>query len=388
MQPVAPQGFRSATMNLGLKDVGDDFTVVVSEVPARSAAVFTRSRFSGPSVVLSRDAAPLQRSRGMVVLSRNANVATGSAGAEHAAEVRRRVADIVGIASEELVIGSTGVIGRPYPMENIRAGLSSLTWPFPPADYGAAAKAIMTTDTRPKHMTVRCGGAVVTGIAKGVGMIEPDMATLLDFFFTDARHRAGRRSTPSSDASWTDLQRAQHRHRHLDQRHRRDLRQWPRRTGRPGGVRAGAVRMRRLHLVRDIASDGEGASKLIEVRVTRSPGRRAGEAGRQERSSTPRWSRPPSTGPIRTGAGSRWPSASSRTTDPDIDPVRTRIGFGDLRRCTPESPSDELWSGGSSTCGVRKCMIEVDLGIADGAFTVYGCDLTEGYVRINADYTT
>lgn len=79
MDTVAPRGFRSATRNMGLKDSGDDFAVVVSEVPARSAAVFTRSRFAGPSVVLSRASAAAQRSRGMVVLSRNANVATGAA---------------------------------------------------------------------------------------------------------------------------------------------------------------------------------------------------------------------------------------------------------------------------------------------------------------------
>src|SRR5690348_8399436 len=155
-QPVTPRGYRGIARNMGLKDVEDDFTAVVSEVPARSAAVFTKSRFAGPSVLLSRAAAARRSSRGMVVLSRNANVATGRAGAAHAEEVRRRVAEIAGVDPEDLVIGSTGVIGRPYPIESIRAGLDELSWPFPEADFDASAKAIMTTDTHPKCFSVRC----------------------------------------------------------------------------------------------------------------------------------------------------------------------------------------------------------------------------------------
>lgn len=383
MQPVAPQGFRSATVNLGLKDVGDDFTVVVSEVPARSAAVFTRSRFSGPSVVLSRDAAPLQRSRGMVVLSRNANVATGSAGAEHAAEVRRRVADIVGIAPEELVIGSTGVIGRPYPMESIRAGLSSLTWPFPPADYDAAAKAIMTTDTRPKRMTVRCGDAVLTGIAKGVGMIEPNMATLLTFFFTDADIAADR-----LDAIFRRVMDKTFNALSIDT----DTSTSDTAAIFANGL-AGPVDLKEfeqglhecaLHLVRDIASDGEGASTLIEVRVTGA--RDDAQAKRVGKSIV----NSPLVKAAVHGADPNWgriAMAIGKLDETDIDPVRTRISFAGFPMY-PESPSDELLEQAAQYLKSDEVIVKVDLGIADGAFTVYGCDLTEGYVKINADYTT
>ncbi|MGR8007810.1 bifunctional glutamate N-acetyltransferase/amino-acid acetyltransferase ArgJ [Streptomyces hypolithicus] len=383
MQPLAPQGFRSATMNLGLKDVGDDFTVVVSEVPARSAAVFTRSRFSGPSVVLSRDAAPLQRSRGMVVLSRNANVATGKAGAEHAAEVRRRVADIVGIAPEELVIGSTGVIGRPYPMGGIRAGLSALTWPFPPADYGAAAKAIMTTDTRPKHMTVRCGDAVLTGIAKGVGMIEPNMATLLTFFFTDADVPANK-----LDAIFRRVMDKTFNALSIDT----DTSTSDTAAIFANGL-AGPVDLKEfeqglyecaLHLVRDIASDGEGASTLIEARV----------AGARDDAQAKRVGKSIVNSPLVKaavhGADPNWgriAMAIGKLDEADIDPIRTRIGFADFPMY-PESPSNELLEQAAQYLKSDEVIVKVDLGIADGAFTVYGCDLTEEYVRINADYTT
>lgn len=181
-----PKGFVSYTANMGLKDVEDDFAAVLSAVPAVSAAVFTRSRFAGPSVLLSRADAGRQDARGMVVVSRNANVATGRQGARHAEEIRRLVAEKAGIAPEQLVIGSTGVIGRPYPIEDLRAGIAQMPTALAEADFEAAASAIMTTDTRPKSVHLTCGDAVLVGIAKGVGMIEPNMATLLTFFFTDA----------------------------------------------------------------------------------------------------------------------------------------------------------------------------------------------------------
>jgi glutamate N-acetyltransferase/amino-acid N-acetyltransferase len=364
MDTVVPRGFRSATRNMGLKDSGDDFAVVVSEVPARSAAVFTRSRFAGPSVVLSRADAAAQRSRGMVVLSRNANVATGAAGADHAAEVRRRVAEIVGIAPGELVIGSTGVIGRPYPMESIRAGLSALSWPFPGADYPAAATAIMTTDTRPKYFTVRCGAAVITGIAKGVGMIEPDMATLLTFFFTfNAVSIDTDTSTSDTAAIFAN--------------------------GLAGPVDLGAFEQAlyacALHLVRDIASDGEGSAKLIEVQVTGA--RDDAQAKRVGKSvvnsplvksavhgSDPNWGR------VAMAIG-------KLSDETDIQPERVRIHFGNLMM-HPEEPSDDLLDEASQYLAGSEVIIRINLGIAAGAFTVYGCDLTEGYVKINADYTS
>ena len=384
MGPKVPQGFRGLAMNMGLKDVDDDFTVVVSEVPARSAAVFTRSRFAGPSVVLSRGDAPLQRSRGMVVLSRNANVATGSAGASHAAEVRSKVAAAVGIAPEELVIGSTGVIGRPYPMESIRAGLSTLTWPFPDADYAAAAKAIMTTDTRPKYKTVPCGDAVLTGIAKGVGMIEPNMATLLTFFFTDADIPADQ-----LDALFRRVMDKTFNALSIDT----DTSTSDTAAIFANGL-AGPVDLEEfeqalyecaLHLVRDIASDGEGASKLIEVHVT----------GARDDAQAKRVAKSVVNSPLVKaavhGADPNWGRVAMAIgkldEEFDIEPPRVRIQFGDLVM-HPEEPSDALLEQAARYLSADEVAIRCDLGIADGAFTVYGCDLTEGYEKINSDYTS
>ncbi|MEU6526483.1 bifunctional glutamate N-acetyltransferase/amino-acid acetyltransferase ArgJ [Streptomyces sp. NPDC046924] len=386
MVRAAPKGFRGVTGNMGLKGVEDDFAVVVSEVPARSAAVFTRSRFAGPSVVLSREAAPRQRSRGMVVLSRNANVATGSAGAANAAEVRRRVAETVGIDPEELVIGSTGVIGRPYPMESIRAGLDALCWPFPEADHAAAAAAIMTTDTRPKHFGVRVGdgGAVLTGIAKGVGMIEPNMATLLTFFFTDADLPAA-----ALDALFRRVMDRTFNALSIDTDTSTSDTAAIFANGLAGPVDPAefeqALHTVALRLVRDIASDGEGASKLIEVQV----------AGARDDAQAKRVGKSVVNSPlVKTavhGADPNWGRVAMAIgkleDETDIEPHRVRIRFGDLPM-HPQEPTDALLEQAARYLTGDEVVIGVDLGIGGGAFTVYGCDLTEGYVKINADYTT
>jgi len=383
-ETLCPRGFRSVSTNMGLKDVDDDFVAVVSEVPARSAAVFTQSRFAGPSVVLSREAATRQHSRGMVVLSRNANVATGRAGAEHAEEVRRKVATIVGIPPEELVIGSTGVIGRPYPMQSIRAGLDALTWPFPEADYAAAAGAMMTTDTRPKYFSVRCGDAVLTGIAKGVGMIEPNMATLLTFFFTDADVPAA-----ELDALFRRVMDKTFNALSIDTDTSTSDTAAVFANGLAGPVDLAAFEQAlyecALHLVRDIASDGEGASKLIEVQVTGArDDAQAKLVGKTVVNS-------PLVKAAVHGGDPNWGRVAMAIgklhEEIDIEPARVRIEFGDLVM-HPEEPSDELLRQAAAYLAGDEVVIRVALGIAQGAFTVYGCDLTEGYVKINADYTT
>jgi glutamate N-acetyltransferase/amino-acid N-acetyltransferase len=379
-----PRGFRSVSANMGLKDVEDDFTAVVSEVPARSAAVFTRSRFAGPSVLLSRESAARQQARGMVVISRNANVATGRAGAEHAEEVRRRVATIAGVAPEELVIASTGVIGRPYPMPEIRAGLDALSWPFPEADFPAAAAAMMTTDTRAKHYSVRCGDAVLTGIAKGVGMIEPNMATLLTFFFTDADVPAA-----ELDAVFRRVMDKTFNALSIDTDTSTSDTAAVFANGVAGPVDPAAFEQAlyecALHLVRDIASDGEGASKLIEVQVTGArDDAQAKLVGKSVVNS-------PLVKTAVHGSDPNWGRVAMAVgklhEETDIEATRVRIKFGDLLM-HPEAPSDELLAQAAEYLTADEVIIRVDLGIAEGAFTVYGCDLTEGYVKINADYTT
>ncbi len=379
-----PRGYRSYTANMGLKDQAHDFALVVSEVPAVSAAVFTKSRFAGPSVRLSRDDAPRRASRGMVVVSRNANVATGKVGAAHAEEVRRLAAQRAGVAPEELVIGSTGVIGRPYPIESLRDGIARIPQPLPAADFESAAAAIMTTDTRAKSVHLRCGEAVIVGIAKGVGMIEPNMATLLTFFFTDAEIAADRLDAVfrrvidrtfnalsiDTDTSTSDTAAVFA-------------------NGLAGPVDEAeferVLHQAALTLVRDIASDGEGATKLIQVEVT----------GARDDAQARRVGKTVVNSPlVKTsvhGADPNWGRVAMAVgkldDDLDIDPARIVIRYGDLEMY-PEEPDDAMLERARKYLGGTEIVIRVDLGIADGAFTVYGCDLTAGYVEVNSGYTT
>ncbi|MCX4750823.1 bifunctional glutamate N-acetyltransferase/amino-acid acetyltransferase ArgJ [Kitasatospora sp. NBC_01287] len=384
MNRPLPRGFLSWTANMGLKDDADDFALVVSEAPAVSAAVFTRSRFAGPSVLLSRGDAARQDARGMVVISRNANVATGRAGADNAAEVRRLAAAAAGVAPEQLVIGSTGVIGRPYPMESIRAGVAELPARLPPADFQAAAAAIMTTDTRAKSVHLRCGDAVLVGIAKGVGMIEPNMATLLTFFFTDAELPAG-----ELDAVFRRVMDRTFNALSIDTDTSTSDTAAVFANGLAGPVDPAAfeavLHRAALALVRDIASDGEGASKLIEVEVT----------GARDTAQAKRVGKAVVNSPlVKTsvyGADPNWGRVAMAIgkldDDLDLDPAKVAIRYGALA-VFPEEPDDELLARARAYLGGSEVVIGIDLGLGDAGFTVYGCDLTPGYVELNSGYTT
>ncbi|MFI7294561.1 bifunctional glutamate N-acetyltransferase/amino-acid acetyltransferase ArgJ [Streptomyces sp. NPDC050121] len=379
-----PQGFRTHTGNCGIRDDRDDFLVVASDVPANLSAVFTRSRFAGPSVVLSRETAAAGTGRAIVALSGNANVATGEDGLRDAGAVRAAVAGVLGAAEKEVLIASTGLIGQRYPMASVRAHLDALQAPFEGADFTAAARAIMTTDTRPKTRSARCGAATVVGLAKGVGMMEPNMATLLTFFFTDA-------GIPAADLD------ALFR-RVVDRTFNALSIDTDTSTSDTAAVLANGlagpvdlVEFERtlgelaLDLVKDIARDGEGATKLIEVAVT----------GARDAEQAKRVGKVVVNSPlVKTavhGADPNWGRVAMAVgkceEDTDIDPGRVTIGFGDVE-VYPAPPDEDRLSRVAAHLKGDEVLIRVGLGIADGAFRVYGCDLTEGYVRLNADYST
>jgi glutamate N-acetyltransferase/amino-acid N-acetyltransferase len=230
-----PRGFRAHVTNIGVKDTTADFTVVASEQPCTAAGVFTRSSFAGPSVLVSRAHVAHGTARAMVVISKNANVATGDEGRANAEEVAASVAGSLGIEAGDVLLASTGVIGRRYPMDRVRSHLATFGPPLGSTDATAVATAIMTTDTHPKVAFASAGEARVVGIAKGVGMIEPDMATMIAPACSpmppcpatelDARSLPLGSSTGPSTA-------VSRRHRHLDVRHRRGARQRRRGRGR------------------------------------------------------------------------------------------------------------------------------------------------------------
>ena len=187
---TAPQGFVAAGIHSGIKKNHQlDLALIMSEEPGPIAGVFTSNRLPAAPVILDRLYLKKGIGQAIIINSGNANAFTGADGLTNAREMGRRVADQLTIPLHHVFVGSTGVIGVPLPMPAIRNGIFILFSRLRKAGHKEAAKAIMTTDTYPKEIAVqdRIGGKLVTigGIAKGSGMIHPNMATMLSFIVSD-----------------------------------------------------------------------------------------------------------------------------------------------------------------------------------------------------------
>jgi glutamate N-acetyltransferase/amino-acid N-acetyltransferase len=380
-----PAGFVAHTGHVGLRaGGGDDLAVIVSSRRCVSAGMFTRSRFAGPSVQISRQRAAAGHARAVVVVARNANVATGAQGLRDAEELAELVARGTGVPVDEVLVASTGVIGRPYPMPQLRDHLDGLARAAFDADAQAVAKAIMTTDTVPKTAERRVGPARVVGIAKGVGMIEPNMATMLAFVLTDAEvdptslRRHWRRAVDDSfnclsidtDTSTSDTAVI-----------------LANGAAGPVGEAELAIALREicLDLTLQLARDGEGATKLLTVTV-----RTAADRSQARRVAKAIVNSPLVKAAVH-GADPNWGRVAMAIgkceDDTDIDPERVVIRFADIE-AYPAVASDATLEELRQVMGRDHVDIDVELGVGETEATVYGCDLSEGYVHINADYTT
>lgn len=379
-----PQGFTVHVANMGIKDDTDDVMVLNCETPATAAGVFTRSRFAGPSVTISRQHISSGTARAVTVISKNANVATGDIGLANATEITQLVATAIDADPSDVIIGSTGVIGVQYPMKRIRSHLTALQTPFLERSVEAAASAIMTTDTHPKVASAAAGPATVVGFAKGVGMIEPDMATMIAVIATDADistdhlnqifrrvvDRTFNALSIDTDTSTSDMAIVLA-------------------SGVAGPVDGiqfeAALSEVCLDLTRQLAADGEGAETLIVVNVTSA--RDDDQAQRVAKAiinsplvKTAIHGRDPNWGRVAMAIG-------KCHDDTDIDQQAVTIRFGH-QEVYPTPATAQALLELEAYLANTEVHIGADLGLADGTFTAYGCDLTDGYIRINADYTT
>lgn len=379
-----PKGFRCHVANVGIKDDSDDFVVVVADHVCAASGLFTTSSFAGPSVLVSRRHVADHRAQAVVVVSKNANVATGAEGLANAEELARGVAERLGIAADDVLVASTGVIGRQYPMDRVRAGIAAL--PARPAgtDARAVARGIMTTDTVMKTAVATAGAARVVGVAKGVGMIEPDMATLITVLLTDAevpngdldamfRRVIGRTFncvSVDTDTSTSDTAIALA-------------------SGAAGpvdpAVLEAALYEVALSLTKQVARDGEGAETLIEVHVDQ-----ACDATQAKRIAKAIVNSPLVKTAVH-GADPNWgriAMAIGKSSGPDeVDQAKVVIRFGD-QEVYPASVDADGLDRLSAYMRGDEVRIHVSLACGSASATVWGCDLTDGYVRINADYTT
>ena len=381
-----PQGFTSFVTNIGIKDTTDDFTLVCADSVVAASAVFTQSRFAGPSVVVSRKHVANHLARGVVVISKNANVATGDQGMSNALEVVQSVAKKIGCDPHDVLIASTGVIGRQYPIERVRAGLAGLPFPLPSNDAVAVARGIMTTDTVHKiaEATIGAGPARVVGVAKGVGMIEPNMATLITMAFTDAMVDGG-----TLDSIWRRVIDRTFNCVSIDTDTSTSDTAIVLASGVAGKVDLGELEVALEEVARaltkQVARDGEGAETLIEVCVDQA--RDAEQAKTVAKSIV----NSPLVKTAVHGADPNWGRVAMAigkcSQYIDIDQSKVIIRFGD-QEVYPSAVNESGLEQLSNYMRGEEVRIHVSLKTGSTACTVWGCDLTDGYVRINADYTT
>jgi glutamate N-acetyltransferase / amino-acid N-acetyltransferase len=394
LPPLA--GVRLATGKAGIKYRDrTDVLMMVLAPGTQVAGVFTQSKTASAPVEWCRRQLAAGIARVLVVNSGNANAFTGKAGQDGVREVAESAAGVVGCRAQEVFVASTGVIGEPLPYQKINRILGQLADSGAAGGWRAAAEAIMTTDTYPKvsSTTAYIDGHRVTinGIAKGSGMIAPDMATMLAFVFTDANLPAAilqpmlaegaQRSfnciTVDSDTSTSDTlllfataRGASH----------------PAIT-RPNDKRLDLFRDKLnavlLDLALQVVKDGEGATKLIQVDVS----------GAQTNESAKKIALAIANSPlVKTaiaGADANWGRvvmAVGKAGEP-ADRDKLKIMFGDqvvAEKGERAATYDEELA--TKAVSGSEVLISVDLGLAKGKARVWTCDLTEGYIRINGSY--
>ncbi len=395
LPPVA--GVRLATAQAGIRYSGrTDVLYVGLEAGTRAAGVFTRSKCPSAPVDWCREALANGSARALVVNSGNANAFTGRLGREAVAKTAVIAAQAAGCAENEVYIASTGVIGEPLPAERFEGVLADCAGRAQDgaAAWAEAAKAIMTTDTFPKLATreAEIGGKRVriNGIAKGAGMIAPDMATMLAFVFTDAALsqpaaqallKGGADDsfncvTVDGDTSTSDT-----------------LMLFA--TGKAGNAEVAeasdpalagfkaALDDLLIELAQLVARDGEGARKFVTVKV----------GGAESDASAHRIALSIANSPlVKTavaGEDANWGRvvmAVGKAGEP-ADRDRLAIWFGDVRVAV-EGARDPAYSEDAASDVMREPEVEirVDLGLGSGKARVWTCDLTKAYIEINGDY--
>ncbi len=389
-------GFRAAGVSCGIKPRGLDLALVASDRPAAAAGVFTRSTVVGAPVELSRSRVAQGWAQLVVANSGCSNVAMGARGRRDAENMAAAAARAVGAEPRHALVASTGVIGEPLPMARVRRGIRDAAAALSRDGLGRAARAIMTTDTFPKlataHARVAGHRVTVAGIAKGSGMIEPDMATMLGFLFTDAAVSPRFLRRVLRSAADTSFNRVS-----VDGEGStsdsvlllangaagNSLLRGPRSPGARSF--AEAVSEVSTALARDLARDGEGATRLVTVRVEGARSARDAErAARRIANSLlvktavfggdPNWGRILQT----VGAGRvalRLERSVVRLCGVTVFRQGASAGPAARRRAAARLARPEV-------------EIEVDLGVGRAGASLWTCDLSYDYVRINAEYTT
>jgi glutamate N-acetyltransferase/amino-acid N-acetyltransferase len=387
---TTPRGFRASGVSAGIKASGAlDLALLVSDTPATAAAVFTTNRAQAAPVIVSREhlARSGGQARAVIVNSGCANACTGDAGTHVARAMADDAARLVGCPAEQVLVASTGVIGVSLSIDKIRGALPAAFRALG-ADQGpAAARAIMTTDPFPKEAAVRSGAFSIGGMAKGSGMIEPMMATMLGFVTTDASvpppllDRALREAVNDTfNAITVDGECSTNDTVMLLANGASGVRV------DEGGYAAFAASLRSvcLELALGIVRGGEGATKLVTVNVT---GAASAEDARRAAKAI---ANSPLVKTAIHGGDPNWGRliAVAGRAGVAFELARAGVTIGSTVLFKDGAPHDENAPQAAEYLKGKDITVAVDLGAGRASSTVWTCDLSAEYVKINADYRT
>ena len=388
-----PKGFLAAGVRAGIKENGEDIALITSECPAASAGVFTTNVVKAASVLVNKGRVSKNSTRAIIINSGNANACTGEQGLSDARAMAAEAARLLDVADTDVLVASTGIIGHLMPMEKVIAGIGKAVNALS-RDGESAARAIMTTDTRPKEASaeVEIGGVKVRigGIAKGAGMICPNVATMLSFITTDAAitpemlQKSLSKSaeisynclTVDGDSSTNDsviiLANGMAGNPVIDS------------PGTNLDSFQKALDSVTISLAKQIARDGEGAKKLIEITVK---GTDSFEDARQIAKTI---ANSPLVKTAMFGCDPNWGRvlAAAGRAGVGFDLKAVNLYFGDTAMLQKGEPVEFSEVKVHEVLIGKEVKVLLEVGSGLGAATVWTCDFSYDYVRINAEYHT
>ena len=392
MELLEVKGFKAAGITAGIKKKGKkDLGLIVSQVPANAAGVFTRNKVQAAPVILSRERVKSGVCQAIIVNSGNANCCTGGAGMRAAETMARLAASGLWISEDMVLVASTGVIGEPLPIEKIEAAVPELIDTLSIQGFADLAESIMTTDTVTKIASGQgnIGGQkfTVTGVVKGAGMIRPDLATMLCFVCSDVKatsqvlkealvdavDRSFNRITIDGDTSTNDTVLVMA-------------------NGLSGAVIQSPDDKNRfqnvldailLDLAKQLIRDGEGATKLVEILV------RGAATDEDARKCADTIAHSPLVKTAFFGQDANWGRiiAAAGRADAFVDPDKIDVYFDKIQMVKGGMGCGKaVEAEATKVLQKKEFCVTVDLNIANGAAAVLTCDFSVDYVRINADY--
>jgi glutamate N-acetyltransferase / amino-acid N-acetyltransferase len=382
MSVTAAKGFAASGVHAGIRKSKLDLAIVCSEERSTGAAMFTANRVQAAPVVISREHLGLAEPQAVVVNSGIANAATGERGKLDARATAAETARRLDLTAEQVLVLSTGVIGAPLPLHSVLGGLGAAVAALSAEGGGAAAEAIMTTDTHPKQAVAAGPGFVVGGMAKGSGMIHPNLATMLAVVTTDYPLEPGEAIEflrPAVEESFNSIS--------VDGECSTNDTVALLANGASQAPRDDDAFRRALHAVcRDLAAqivaDGEGATVVAEITVRGAASTPEAKAIARRIATSPLvktalFGRDANWGRVLAAAG----SAPYNGGYAHLDPERVTLALNGVTVLDGGSPS-----GDEPALDGADCTIDLDLALGDGAAGYLTSDLSLDYVRINAEY--